>query len=126
MNDFEAPSKENYYSNLFLVIVFIGLLVSSNGNRPTVAEGILPGILSPHGHWPKKEDYGRYRPDVQYRYAAMARMDAIVFTSDMVGYGQLAELGWKHDHPKTMKLQIWNSIRAVDDRVYVSVPIAMV
>jgi hypothetical protein len=77
-------------------------------------EGMLPGILSPHGHWPNQEDYGRYRPDVQNRCAVMARMGAIVFTFDMVGYGQMAEYGWKHKHPGTMKLQIWNSIRAVD------------
>ena len=72
------------------------------------------GILSPHGHWPNRGDYGRYRPDVQKRCAAMARMGAVVFSFDMVGYGQLAEFGWKHKHPQTMKLQIWNSIRAVD------------
>jgi hypothetical protein len=41
-------------------------------------------------------------------------MGAIVFTYDMVGYGQMAEYGWKHEHPETMKLQIWNSIRSVD------------
>jgi dienelactone hydrolase len=134
-----------------------GVYVTGSIYSPVNAEGTLPGVLSPHGHWPKKEDYGRYRPDVQYRCAALARMGAIVFTFDMVGYGQLAELGWKHDHPKTMKLQIWNSIRAVDflvslgadpnriactgasgggtqtfqlaavdDRVYVSVPVVMV
>ena len=134
-----------------------GVYVTGSIYSPVNAEGTLPGVLSPHGHWPNKEDYGRYRPDVQYRCAAMARMGAIVFTYDMVGYGQLAELGWKHDHPKTMKLQIWNSIRsvdlllslgadpnriactgasgggtqtfqlaAVDDRVYVSVPVVMV
>ncbi|MFC2123483.1 alpha/beta hydrolase family protein [Bacteroidota bacterium] len=74
----------------------------------------MPGILSPHGHWPNREDYGRYRPDVQNRCAAMARMGAIVFTWDMLGYGQMAEYGWVHKHPETMKLQIWNSIRAVD------------
>ena len=73
-----------------------------------------PGILSPHGHWPEREDYGRYRPDVQKRCAAMARMGAIVFSFDMVGYGQMAEYGWEHKHQGTMKLQIWNSIRAVD------------
>ena len=71
-------------------------------------------ILSPHGHWPKRDDYGRYRPDVQKRCASMARMGATVFSYDMVGYGQLAELGWIHKHPETMKLQIWNSIRSVD------------
>ena len=91
-----------------------GVYVTGSIYSPVNAEGILPGILSPHGHWPEKEDYGRYRPDVQNRCAAMARLGAIVFTYDMVGYGQLEEMGWKHDHPKTMKLQIWNSIRAVD------------
>jgi len=91
-----------------------GLYVTGSVYTPTDVEGELPGILSPHGHWPNKEDYGRYRPDVQKRCAAMARMGAIVFTYDMVGYGQLSEYGWRHDHPETMKLQIWNSIRAVD------------
>ena len=91
-----------------------GVYVTGSIYSPTVAADTLPGILSPHGHWPKREDYGRYRPDVQNRCAAMARLGAMVFTYDMVGYGQLAELGWRHDHPKTMKLQIWNSIRAVD------------
>ena len=91
-----------------------GVYVTGSIYSPTIAEDTLPGILSPHGHWPEREDYGRYRPDVQNRCAAMARLGAIVFTYDMVGYGQLAELGWRHDHPKTMKLQIWNSIRAVD------------
>ncbi len=91
-----------------------GVYVTGSIYSPTDAKDSPPGILSPHGHWPEREDYGRYRPDVQNRCAAMARMGAIVFTYDMVGYGQLAELGWRHDHPKTMKLQIWNSIRAVD------------
>ena len=81
---------------------------------PLNVQGNLPGILSPHGHWPNREDYGRYRPDVQKRCAAFARMGAIVFSYDMVGYGQLAEFGWKHKHPETMKLQLWNGIRALD------------
>jgi hypothetical protein len=91
-----------------------GVYVTGSIYSPVISGESPPGILSPHGHWPDTADYGRYRPDVQYRCAAMARLGAIVFTYDMVGYGQLAELGWKHDHPKTMKLQIWNSIRAVD------------
>lgn len=91
-----------------------GVFVTGSLYSPTESKGILPGILSAHGHWPDKEDYGRYRPDVQYRCAAMARMGAIVFSYDMVGYGQMADFGWKHDHPETMKLQLWNSIRSVD------------
>jgi len=91
-----------------------GVYVTGSLYSPTEVKGIPPGILSPHGHWPKKEDYGRYRPDVQKRCAAMARMGAIVFSFDMVGYGQLTEIGWQHKHPETMKLQIWNGIRAID------------
>ncbi len=91
-----------------------GVFVTGSLYSPTEVQGIPPGILSPHGHWPKKEDYGRYRPDVQKRCVAMARMGAIVFSYDMVGYGQLAEIGWQHKHPETMKLQIWNGIRAID------------
>jgi len=91
-----------------------GVYVTGSLYTPTEVDGIPPGILSPHGHWPNREDYGRYRPDVQNRCAAMARMGAVVFSYDMVGYGQLGELGWQHDHPETMKLQIWNSIRSVD------------
>lgn len=79
------------------------------------------GILSPHGHWPNRENYGRYRPDVQNRCASMARMGAVVFSYDMVGYGQLAEFGWVHESPQTMKLQIWNSIRSVDFLISIGV-----
>jgi len=41
-------------------------------------------------------------------------MGAIVFSYDAVGYGQLADFGWVHEHPKALKQQTWNSIRAVD------------
>jgi dienelactone hydrolase len=91
-----------------------GVYVTGSLYSPLNAKDSMPAVLSPHGHWPNKEDYGRYRPDVQKRCAAIARMGAIVFSYDMVGYGQLADLGWRHEHPQTMKLQIWNSIRAVD------------
>ena len=91
-----------------------GVYVTGSLYSPTNAKGSIPAVLSPHGHWPNKEDYGRYRPDVQKRCAAIAKMGALVFSYDMVGYGQLATFGWKHEHPETMKLQIWNSIRAVD------------
>ena len=91
-----------------------GVYVTGSIYAPMHTKENPPGILSPHGHWPGRDDYGRYRPDVQKRCAALARMGAIVFTFDMVGYGQMAEYGWEHKHPGTMKLQIWNSIRAVD------------
>jgi hypothetical protein len=91
-----------------------GVYVTGSLYTPTEAKGQLAGILSPHGHWTDTADYGRYRPDSQKRFAEMARMGAMVFGYDMVGFGQMAELGWKHEHPKSLKLQLWNSIRAVD------------
>lgn len=91
-----------------------GVYVTGSLYSPLTATEKPAGILSPHGHWPNREDYGRYRTDVQNRCASMARMGALVFSYDMVGYGQLAELGWVHEAPETMKLQIWNSIRSVD------------
>ncbi|MEI7423941.1 MAG: hypothetical protein WCK18_17700 [Prolixibacteraceae bacterium] len=91
-----------------------GVFVTGSLYTPTHAKGKLPGIISPHGHWSKPGDVGRYRPDAQKRFAAFARMGAMVFAYDMVGYGQMGELGWKHAHPQVLKLQTWNSIRCLD------------
>ena len=91
-----------------------GVFVTGSLYLPEKNQAAYAGILSPHGHWSKPEDYGRYRPDVQKRCATLARMGAIVFTYDMVGYGEMRQYGWKHKHPRTLKLQLWNSIRAVD------------
>lgn len=91
-----------------------GVFVTGSLYTPTHSKGKLPGIISPHGHWSKPGDVGRYRPDAQKRFAAFARMGAMVFAYDMVGYGQMGELGWKHAHPQALKLQLWNSIRCLD------------
>jgi dipeptidyl aminopeptidase/acylaminoacyl peptidase len=91
-----------------------GVYVTGSLYAPAGAEGSLPGILSPHGHWSDPADYGRYKPDLQKRFAGMAKMGAIVYAYDMVGYGQMVDYGWIHEHPKTLKLQLWNSIRGVD------------
>lgn len=91
-----------------------GVYVTGSLYTPLDAKGKIPGILNTHGHWSKPEDYGRYRPDAQKRFAVMARMGAMVFAYDMVGYGQMAEFGWTHKHPQALKMQLWNSIRSVD------------
>ena len=91
-----------------------GVFVTGNLYTPAKGSGPLAAVLCPHGHWSDPKDYGRFRPDMQKRCATFARMGAIVFAYDMVGYGDWANAGWKHSQPKALKLQLWDSIRIVD------------
>ncbi|MFC4874857.1 alpha/beta hydrolase family protein [Negadavirga shengliensis] len=91
-----------------------GVYVTGSLYTPLGKEGRLPGILSPHGHFDKVGEVGRYRPEAQKRFASMARMGAMVWAYDAVGYGQMKEIGWEHRHEEALKLQLWNSIRGVD------------
>jgi hypothetical protein len=91
-----------------------GVFVTGSLYMPSENPGKIPGIISPHGHWTDPGDVGRYRPDAQKRFASMARMGAIVWAYDAVGYGQMEEIGWEHREGDVLKLQLWNSIRGVD------------
>ncbi len=91
-----------------------GVFVTGSLYRPTTGTGPFPAILSPHGHWSEPGEHGRYRPNAQKRYATLARMGALVFAYDMVGYGEMRQHGWSHQHPELLKLQLWNSIRGID------------
>jgi len=89
-----------------------GFLVYGNLYRPGAAKGLRPAILCPHGHF--DEEGGRYRPDQQHRCATLARMGAVVFSYDMIGYGDSLFLGWDHGHQQALTLQTWSSIRSID------------
>ena len=90
-----------------------GFLVYGNLYRPRDAKGPRPIILCPHGH-ARGPEGGRYRPEQQHRCATLARMGAVVFSYDMIGFGDSRSLGWDHKHPQALTLQTWSSIRAID------------
>ena len=90
-----------------------GFFVYGNMYRPLGHKGKRPGVLCPHGHFRGAEG-ARQRPSQQHRCATLARMGAVVFSYDMIGFGDSKHLGWNHNHPQSLTLQTWSSIRAVD------------
>jgi hypothetical protein len=129
-----------------------GHYVSGNLYRPTGAGAKRPGVLSPHGHWPGAElpsgvraDGRLYeRPEAdarekvaaggdktfegaryphQARAAGLAKLGAVVFMFDMVGYADSRPIVHREGFTdaeaelrlqSTMGLQMWNAIRALD------------
>ncbi len=87
-----------------------GFFVTGNLYRPLGRSGPYAAILNPHGHF--RNPTGRFRPDMQARCATFARMGAIAFAYDMVGWGDSTQT--THEDPNVLTLQLWNSIRAVD------------
>jgi dienelactone hydrolase len=99
-----------------------GFFVTGNLYRPTKEQASYAVILCPHGHFfpDSLSGGGRFRKDMQIRCAAFAKMGALVFAYDMVGWGESTQFeNYKfpqsHDSlRKEVKYQLWNSIRAVD------------
>lgn len=87
-----------------------GYYVTGNLYRPLNKKGPLAAVLCPHGH--TKEPNARFLEYVQLRCASLARMGAVVFAYDMVGYSDSQQS--QHKIPKAFKLQVINSIRALD------------
>ncbi len=87
---------------------FPGFYVTGNLYRPTLEKENYAGILSPHGHLADK----RFTHYIQKRAAVMARMGAVVFAYDMVGYGESKQV--EHKMPIAMVLQTYNSQRVLE------------
>lgn len=87
---------------------FPGFYITGNLYLPTNPAKKNAAILSPHGHMADK----RLKEDVQARCATLARMGAIVFAYDMVGYAESTQT--THKMPIALLLQTWNSKRVLE------------
>jgi dienelactone hydrolase len=87
---------------------FPGFWITGNLYTPTEPTELNPAVLCPHGHAADK----RFTADVQIRSAALARMGAIVFAYDMVGYGESHQV--THRMPIALLLQTYNSRRVLE------------
>jgi dienelactone hydrolase len=85
-----------------------GFWVTGNLYLPEQIEGKAPGVLCPHGHLADN----RLLEQTQTRCAMLARMGCVVFAYDMVGYGESTQI--PHRYSETLRLQTYNSMRAVD------------
>lgn len=89
-----------------------GFYVFGNLYRPLPSGRKVPAILVAHGHFKENGWYARTRPENQILCANLAAMGAVVFTYDMVGWGDSRQVS--HDAKNVLQLQLWDSIRAVD------------
>jgi len=89
-----------------------GLYINGSLYKPAAYKGKIPVILNPDGHWDKQ----RYRPDCQYRCAALARMGAIAFSYDLFAWGESLLQFDAADHRRSlsMTIQALGSIRILD------------
>ncbi len=119
-----------------------GHYVTGNLYRPAKIEGLVPGVLCPHGHWPNGRFHdagsqgGRRQIDqqaekhmsgarypLQARMVQLARMGCVVFHYDMVGYADSQQIAHRVGFTDVeaglrlqnfMGLQTFNTIRALD------------
>ena len=112
---------DGYSIEKVLLETWPGFFLGGNLYRPIGKNGPFPGVVSPHGHW----RYGRFenseRGSVPARGVSLAKQGYVVFTYDMIGYNDTAQLPHGFAGPREQLwslgifgLQTWNSVRAVD------------
>jgi uncharacterized protein len=91
-----------------------GFFVTGNLYRPwpRPASAMHPAVLLAHGHARDPASGGRFHESKQKLGATLARAGAVVFAFDMVGYGEATQ--HEHKTDETLRLQLWNGMRAVD------------
>ncbi len=121
---FHRIEREDYTVEKAYFESWPGFYVTGNLYRPRGRQGPFPGVLSPHGHWGQGRfaDEGEPTGGVPMRAIALARLGCVVFTYDMVGYGDSKrQIGHSFASEQNelwglslMKLQLWNAIRGLD------------
>jgi hypothetical protein len=91
-----------------------GFYVTGNLYRPwprKVGERHAAVLLA-HGHSSDPVAGGRFHESKQKLGGLLAQAGAVVFAFDMIGYGEATQR--THETDVTLRLQLWNSMRAVD------------
>ncbi len=117
---FDETTYDDYAVSKVHFEAWPGFLVTGNLYRP-LGDGPWPGVLNPHGHWEHGRLEDSERGSVPARCITLARMGAVAFTYDMIGYVDSRQTthNWGRNHEKlwgvhTFAAQLWSSIRAVD------------
>jgi Acetyl xylan esterase (AXE1) len=103
---------DGYTVENIAIEILPGLYINGSLYKPSNYKGRIPVILNPDGHWEKQ----RYRPDCQYRCAALARMGAMAFSYDLFAWGESLLQFKLADHRKSlaMTIQVLGGIRILD------------
>jgi len=103
---------DGYTVQNIAIEILDGLWINGSLYKPANYKGKIPVILNPDGHWEKQ----RYRPDCQYRCAALARMGAMAFSYDLFAWGESLLQFKLEDHRRSlaMTIQALGAIRILD------------
>lgn len=119
-NVFDETEQDGYKVAKVHFEAWPGFLVTGNLYRP-LDDGVYPGIVCPHGHWGNGRLEDSEKGSVPARCITLARMGAVAFSYDMIGYvdSKQTNHGWGGKREKlwgvhAFAMQLWSSIRAVD------------
>ena len=99
---------DGYFVENIAIESFPGFYITGNLYRPIHENKRHAAIICTHGHW----DQGRVMDDTQKLCAVFARMGAVVFALDMIGYGNSGQTS--HNMPIALLLQTWNNKRVLE------------
>ncbi|MBP7935014.1 MAG: acetylxylan esterase [Phycisphaerae bacterium] len=102
-----------------------GFYVTGNLYRPAEVKGRVPAVANPHGHWGRGRLAHEKLGSIAARCITLARLGAVAFMYDMVGYNDSKQQFEHADHRfaaadcalwgiSQFHLQTWNSVRVLD------------